>query len=205
MTRDPKPRCILCRHGHSVANAQDVIISAPEAGKNPAWGLSPIGKQQADAAGEELLEKLGQFDPSNFVMYTSPFSRCLETAARVGSHLDVHLHDTERFVVTEALRERYFGELEGTSANNYTSVWEADAKDTEYQPPGDGESVNDVAKRMEDFVKSVEARYEGFMVACVSHGDALSILETVLRGGDLKQHRSCGMGNCEIKCIGPDV
>ena len=188
---------LVRRHGHSVANGEEVIISSLEEGQDPKWGLSTIGSQQSDAAGEELLEKLGQFNPGKLLFVTSPFSRCVETAARVASHVDVHLHD-ERFRKEIALRERYFGEFNGGNTANYANVWAEDEKDTSSKPGG-GESVEDVAHRLRSFVQGeLEEAYKGCHIVLVSHGDSLSILLSILRGGDLRKHRENGMGNCEI-------
>lgn len=191
-----RPICIY-RHGHSLANAEEIIVSRLEEGKDPKWGLSATGHRQAEAAGEALLAQLGTFDPSTFLCFTSPFSRCLETAARAASHLDVHLHDP-RFAQAEELRERFFGAHELTSTSNYELVWADDAKGTHIKPPGDGESVDEVAGRLRAFILEVESKNKGHNVLLVSHGDALSILAAVILGTDLAQHREHGMPNCGI-------
>ena len=49
----------LLRHGRSVANEQDVVISRPENGEQPRWGLTAQGRQQAAAAGQHLLQQMG--------------------------------------------------------------------------------------------------------------------------------------------------
>jgi len=184
-----------------VANAQDLIVSSLEQGTDPNWGLSDIGKIQADQCGEELLEKLGTFNPGKLVIASSPFSRCIETAARVGSHFDIHLHDDERFLRMENLRERFFGSYDKSkSMLSYNAVWKEDEKSAEWCPPDGGESVTAVAQRVREAVQVLEERYaqEGYNIIIVSHGDALSILSCVLRDDDLCQHRKYGTSNCEI-------
>lgn len=186
-----------------MANAQDLIISRLEEGVDPKWGLSDLGRQQADAAGEALLAQLelpGRFDPALFIVYCSPFSRCLETAHRAASHLDIHLHDS-RIVEAPQLRERFFGVHDLTSSSNYPKVWADDVKSTAIRPPGGGESVEDVAERLGKFIDDIEAQHAGYVVLLVSHGDALSILAAQMLGTDMSQHREHGLDNCEIMRI----
>jgi len=186
----------VCSHGHSNANAQDIIISSLDEGCDPKWGLSELGRQQADAAGEDLVESLdGSFDSSLFLVYTSPFSRTVETALQAGRHLEVGFKDS-RWAKAPELAERYFGEHDGKSTAHYSDVWANDEKDIAIKPPGDGESVEDVVKRLKTFIDSIEEQRRGFTILLVSHGDALSILAAVLLGTDLRKHREHGLGNC---------
>ncbi|KAL4519048.1 hypothetical protein Ndes2526B_g00153 [Nannochloris sp. 'desiccata'] len=186
----------LLRHGHSNANAQDVIISSMDEGCDPKWGLSDLGRQQADASGEALVETLdGSFDPDRFLVYTSPFSRTVETALQAGRHLEVGFKDS-RWAKAPELAERYFGEYDQKSTSHYNDVWVNDEKDTAIKPAGGGESVEDVVRRVKAFIDSIEERRRGFTILIVSHGDALSILAAVLLGTDLKKHREHGLGNC---------
>lgn len=185
------------RHGHSRANEADVIISTVEAGCLPEWGLTDLGRQQADAAGEALLAALGVFDPERFLVFTSPFSRATETALQAASHLEVGFKDP-RWQRAAELRERFFGAHEGKGTGHYEDVWAEDGRDVGTAPRGGGESVADVAARLRGFIEGLEARYEGHNILLVSHGDALSVLAAVLLGTDLRQHRDHGLGNCGL-------
>jgi broad specificity phosphatase PhoE len=166
-------------------------------GCDPKWGLSDLGRQQADAAGESLLATLSGsgFDPERFLVYTSPFSRTVETALQAAKHLEVGFKD-KRWAKAPELAERYFGEYDLQSTTHYEAVWAEDAKNTATKPPGGGESINDVVERLKAFIDSIEKQRRGFTILLVSHGDALSILAAYLLGTDLKQHREHGLGNC---------
>jgi broad specificity phosphatase PhoE len=63
---------------------------------------------------------------------------------------------------------------------------------------GGGESVQDVAERMQRLITGLEDAHEGCHVLLVSHGDALSILASVLLGTDLRAHRQHGLPNCGV-------
>lgn len=189
-----------------MANGKDIIVSDVKQGVKPEWGLSDLGAAQAERAGEQLVEMLKHDDSiraENIRIFSSPFSRAYETAARVGSHLDVHLHDP-RLQKADALGERYFGaELEGKPASLYGEVWEADKKDITKRPKGGGESVNDVAGRLEQFLYTVEDEFEDHSIILTSHGDSLSILQSVMAGDDKRKHRQYGMSNCQVCRIDP--
>jgi broad specificity phosphatase PhoE len=181
------------RHGHSKANAIDVIVSDPVTGELPEWGLSELGEEQADAAGAALRARLGVASAAALVR-ASPFSRTRETAARAAAALGAAAH----VELEPALRERFFGAAEGGAATAYESVWAADAADAAARPPGGGESVADVAARLRAFVARTEAAHAGRDVIVVSHGDALSILAAALRGAPLGGHRKYGLANCGV-------
>lgn len=179
-------------------------MSRLEEGIDPRWGLSDLGREQADTTGEALLAALGAFDPDRLLIYTSPFSRTFETAARVASHLGVNLHD-DRLHKADALRERYFGGHELRSTQHYATVWAADEHDSASKPDGDGESVEDVAERLRRLINDIETTHKHFNIVLVSHGDALSILAAVLLGTDLRQHRQHGLPNCGFLRIPTDL
>lgn len=92
------------------------------------------------------------------------------------------------------LRERFFGEFEMQTPSDdlYTTVWNQDAVDPFHQMFG-VESVATVTQRTTGVVRSEEqkAEEEGaetFLIL-VSHGDALQILQTAMRGWSGDQHR----------------
>ena len=196
---------ILVRHGHSKANAQDVIVASLENGVKEAWGLTELGREQA-AGVVDALRAQGCLptDPSTrFAVYSSPFSRALETAQQIAKALGSQDTGTGSCTppairLDEALRERYFGAaLEGKSSDGYRDVWAQDAKDVAVGPPMGGESVLDVAARCAAFVDRVRRDETADVVFLVSHGDTLSILATnVGKLGELAQHRAHGLENC---------
>ena len=88
------------------------------------------------------------------------------------------------------LRERFFGDFEGTSNENYERVWAEDAKDADHTKHN-CESVNSVIDRASEFVCSVESSLDpGHVVLLVAHGDVCQILETAFLGIDGASHRT---------------
>jgi broad specificity phosphatase PhoE len=188
---------MYCRHGHSRANADGIIVSSLDQGKEKLWGLSDLGKSQAEEAGRTLLASL----QPNLVIIASPFSRTVETAEWMQRGASI-VNATDP-LTDEDLRERYFGSYDGDSTDSYALVWNEDVKDANAEPPGGGESVFQVAQRVMRFVKSIETHYSDHNIVVVSHGDALSILAAVMLGSDLRQHRQHGLPNCGWLRIDP--
>jgi probable phosphoglycerate mutase len=165
------------RHGQSKANEAGVIISRTESDRSGDWGLSDLGRRQALAAAE------GCGLPADTVICSSDFSRARQTAEIMRAHLG-----TPEVTVTRALRERCFGDLEGTSASNYARVWAADEAGT--GAAGDGvEPAAAVLDRTTALVAALEQRYAGRDILLVSHGDTLQILQAGFLRLDPAAHR----------------
>ena len=165
---------LLMRHGHSEANRQRCIVSAPARGID-GFGLSALGQAQLD----ELLNDWPLAVPSRIVH--SDFLRTTQTAARVAQRFGVEMQDEVR------LRERYFGELESEGDHRYGEVWALDAEDASHRGHG-VESLASVAARMLALLGELESRYRGETLLLVGHGDPLQILLAEL-AGDVRRHR----------------
>ncbi|MCL5426894.1 MAG: histidine phosphatase family protein, partial [Gammaproteobacteria bacterium] len=149
-------RYLLMRHGHSQANQQGVIVSAPERGVN-AFGLSEIGEQQL----AQLVADWPWPVPTRVVH--SDFLRTSQTATRVAAKFAlVPSVDTR-------LRERHFGELEGQGDDRYPGVWAMDAEDAEHTNR-QVEALSAVAGRMRAVIEEWEQKVSGETIVLVSHG-----------------------------------
>lgn len=168
-------RYLLMRHGHSQANQQGVIVSAPERGVEN-FGLSAHGEQQ-------LAQVVASWRwPAPTRVVHSDFLRTTQTAARVAVKFGlVPSVDTR-------LRERHFGELEGQGDEHYPSVWALDAEDAKHRRY-QVEAVSAVASRMRAVIEEWEQQVSGETIMLVSHGDPLQILLTALANKPLTQHR----------------
>lgn len=196
------------RHGQSRANVAGIIVSGIESDRRGDWGLSELGRQQvlAAAAGCGL--------PPDTLICSSDFSRARQTAEIVRARLGA-----PPVVVAAALRERSFGDLEGTATGNYARVWAAD--EAGIRDPGTGETataadpgsadpggadpggadpgradtgggvepVTAVLDRVTGLVADLERRYAGRDILLVSHGDTLQILQAGFLRMDPAAHR----------------
>ena len=107
----------------------------------------------------------------------------------------------------KALRERWFGELDGGADTRYAEVWEADARDAGSEAFG-AESVLSVRNRTVEFVRwldgalPVPASDPGlrYNVMLCAHGDVLQILQTAFKRADPRKHRSFEhLENAEVR------
>ena len=196
------------RHGQSKANVAGVIVSGIENDRRGDWGLSERGRDQVLAA----VRDCGL--PPDTLICSSDFARARQTAEIVRERLGA-----PPVVVAAALRERCFGDLEGSATANYTGVWTADeagpdeAGPDEAGPATDGgaagtwsagtssggdaggnadhgvESAAAVLDRMTALVADLERRYAGRDILLVSHGDPLQILQAGFLRMDPAAHR----------------
>ena len=168
-------RFSIMRHGQSKANARGIIVSRIENDQRDDFGLTELGRQQVLAA----AQRCGL--PAVTVICSSDFSRARQTAEIVRACLGA-----AEVVIAEALRERCFGDWEGTSTANYTRVWAAD----EASADGNVEPAAAVLDRTTAFIVELEGRYSGRDILLVSHGDTLQILQAGFLRMDPSRHRS---------------
>lgn len=169
-------RYFLMRHGESHANKLGIIVSAPEIGVNE-FGLTGNGTEQVvETAVNTRLD-------SKTIIYCSDFCRTRETAEVFSKVLDV-----KTIVPTEALRERHFGDWDGSGTENYARIWQADETQAA-QEMFKVEHVNSVAKRALTLVDQLESTYQNETLLLVSHGDTLQILMTAFSGACPSTHR----------------
>ena len=171
-------RFSVMRHGQSKANVAGIIVSRIENDRRGDYGLSELGRQQALAAAR------GCGLPGDTVICSSDFSRARQTGEIVRAYLGA-----PEVVLAEALRERCFGEWEGSPADNYARVWAAD-ETSPGQADGNVEPVTAVLDRTTAFIVDLERRYSGRDILLVSHGDPLRILQAGFLRMNPSRHRS---------------
>jgi broad specificity phosphatase PhoE len=177
-------RFSVMRHGQSKANAAGIIVSRIDNDRRGDYGLSEAGRQQVlAAAGDCGL-------PASTVICSSDFSRARQTADIVRACLGAPEVVIEPGVIIErALRERYFGDWEGSTTGNYARVWAADEANAG-QTADNVEPVSAVLDRATALIADLERRYSGRDILLVSHGDTLQILQAGFLRTDPSRHRS---------------
>lgn len=170
------------RHGHSRANAEGIIVSRVETDAGGDYGLTEQGREQVRAAARAWAPPAGPLGNGTLI-YASDFARALQTAQIMREHLR-----SADVVGAPALRERYFGRWDGTSAANYQAVWAADEAGAGHA--GDGvEPADAVLDRATALVRDLERRQSGQVILLVSHGDTLQILQAGFARMDAGAHR----------------
>jgi len=193
------------RHGQSKANLRGVIISRIEADASGDYGLTELGREQVRAAalpyplrsrrGLPCLPPAGSPPassleagtppsgalPAGALVFSSDFARAAQTADIMRARLAA-----PDVVIAPALRERCFGDWDGTPTANYRKVWAAD----EAGHADDGvEPAFAVLDRVTAFIVDLEGQHSRRDILLVSHGDTLQILQAGFARIDPARHR----------------
>lgn len=169
-------RYYLMRHGESLANVADKIISLPENGVE-GYGLSELGHRQARESA------LASGLTSATVVVASDFLRARQTAENACAALGI-----AGFELHPGLRERVFAELEGQSGQEYHRVWALDDHDHSHSSFG-AESPVALVARLRAVLEELEQAHSGQTILLVSHGDPLRFLQLAVAGRPLTEHQ----------------
>lgn len=174
-------RYFALRHGRSKAQEAGIIVSAPLEGAKEQYALSAHGEGEVWDLRKSFAA--AALFGEDVAIYSSPFSRAIQTAAIVKTLLCA----TRNITVDARLRERFFGDWEGTSTKNYRITWEKDQVDPAHTDGG-VESAVAVQARMVSLIAEIEKRCARKAVLLVSHGDPLIMLQAAFEGAPLSSY-----------------
>lgn len=161
---------ITIQHTQSIHHTNGMIGSWTD------WDLSELGIKQANNIGRNLSKELAD---KKYVMYSSDLLRAKNTAKIIGKHLGI----TPIFV-TE-LRERNLGKCVGKSVQWLKENIEKQEKSIDDKMFSDAESRRDEWNRLLLFFNELMTNeYENIII--VSHGDLLSVFNTMWLGMDIE-------------------
>lgn len=193
MSPVPPNQYYALRHGISLANEQNIIISHPENGV-PGWGLSERGEAECRRLLAPAQVRGAPFTAADAVVYTSDFRRAAQTAT-----IFCELNGLAPPTVDGRLRERHFGDLEKGSAAGYELVWQRDVDDDSHDFQG-CESISRLSLRLRDLLDDLDTRWRGKRIVLVSHGDPLQVIQALLLGMRCNEHRTFPpLGNAELR------
>ena len=129
-------RFLVMRHGQSLANLANIIVSDPARGIYD-YGLSEAGRAQVERSVESV-----SFLDADVRVLCSDFRRARESAEIVHRLLAC----TTPLQTDKRLRERHFGRLDMGPDTAYPEVWRSDEQNPDSQPHG-AESANRVMAR----------------------------------------------------------
>lgn len=154
---------LVVRHAE-VHNPERVLY-----GRLPAFRLSDYGRQQAARVAAFLASR------PIVAVYSSPLLRARQTAATIARY-----HPQAARIVSALLHETGTG----WHGQPFTSFKPGFSAYEQPHGPHD-ESIDDVRARMVTFVERARQRHAGACIACVSHGDPITILRLALSGRPL--------------------
>jgi len=183
-----KNKYYILRHGEALSNVKGFVSSWPEKVDNP---LTERGFEQAKTAGENLLKE------NINLIFSSDLSRAKQTAETVGDILKIKPEYDER------LREIDFGIFSGKPVTDFMGHFKSRNERINGKAP-EGESYEDVLKRMEGFLKDMESKYKDKKILVVSHQAPLFILEGVFKEYSLEESVNFFtdeklLSNCELR------
>lgn len=203
-----KNRYFIMRHGYSLANDNNLIVSLPENGiptsggpTGEGYALHERGKRQVYESATRLSDYL--FPASStpllaetpVVIYCSPFVRTRQTAEILRSVLvstsSLSGPDIAAPEPNIELRERGYGDFELQSDSNYEICWEEDASESHGENSKYHiESPRSVAERAAALISEIDSKHEGKTIIMVAHGDICQIIQTLFTDGtEPWQHR----------------
>ncbi|AQK57263.1 Phosphoglycerate mutase-like protein 4-like [Zea mays] len=164
----PSTEVVVVRHGETAWNASRVVQGQmdPE--------LNEAGRRQAVVVARRLSR-----EAKPAAVYSSDLRRAAETAETIARACGV-----SNVVLTEALRERHMGYLQGLrwdaavdkspDSLHIVKVIEGSDPDSRNQElPGGGESLNQLNERCVCFLNKIAQEHAGERVVVVSHGAAI--------------------------------
>jgi 2,3-bisphosphoglycerate-dependent phosphoglycerate mutase len=166
---------VLVRHGQSEWNLKNLFTGW----RDP--GLSPLGHEEAKAAGARINARGLKFD----IAYTSVLTRAQKTCEYI---LDAVGQSSLTTIKNQALNERDYGELSGLNKDNARAKWGEEQvhvwrRSYDVPPPG-GESLKDTGARVWPYylheIQPHVLRGETVLVA--AHGNSLRALIMALDG-----------------------
>jgi broad specificity phosphatase PhoE len=176
---------ILVRHGETEHNV---------AGIAQGWNdsaLSARGTQQVRA----LAERIASMQPTS--IFSSPLQRALTTATTIGAAcgLEVQTLDDLREMNYGAWENRNFLEAREEYAAEYER-WFSDPD----APCPEGESHNDVLRRMQRAIAAIEESANGApaRVVVVTHGTAIRVGATIFLSAPVMSSRHLAQDNAAL-------
>jgi broad specificity phosphatase PhoE len=185
----------LVRHGVTEWNVQRRFQGQMEV------PLSGEGFVQAAAVASWLAGQPVRFS----AIYTSDLLRAMQTAQEIGARLRIQPEPVA------ALREIHCGEWQGLSVEAVEEHYPGSLDEwrnhvDSFTLPG-GESIPEVQQRTFDFYRRAVKQHEGEAIIFVSHGAALSALQTSAYGWDLRETWGLGktrLGNTGVTVLSVD-
>jgi len=170
---------VLVRHGQSEGNVinhrlkagEDIVVPGYRERHESLLRLSPLGVEQARAAGSWVLKNVIEPADYNFRLMTSPYNRAMETAVEMGI--------SDLWEPRLELREREWAEAAYLSPEERREAFERNEQLRQmsyyfWPPPGGGESVaRMVDNRIKANLGTLYREDAGAGAIMVTHGETM--------------------------------
>ena len=148
-------KIILLRHGESRDNIKKLLSGRSDP------DLTPFGNKQAKKASRFIKKRFAPVD----IIFTSPLKRAYSTAQSISKQLKIPIQEDELLIETN------FGSWEGSGKSVLSKKpgWDTYTKDPFHFNFPDGESPQDVKKRVLDFKEKLSKDNGWNSAVIVSH------------------------------------
>lgn len=138
-------------------------------GRLPGFGLSPIGKKQILKTARLLIEN--KID----VICSSPLLRTKESAGIIGNVLNLPINYSDDLLEIKSSMQGKFTDYIYSYSPNFNLF---------ASPTNNiiGETIEDVAQRMQKFIFEVIKNHAGKNIVAVTHGDPIMIVKAQTKG-----------------------
>lgn len=182
-------RLCLIRHGETTWNAERRLQGHTDI------PLNAKGELQARQMAQALKNAKITFD----VLYTSDLKRAADTADAIVQLFAVKAQ------VDSTLRERHFGALQGLAISEAPllrpDIWPAHiSRDLDHELEG-GESIQQLALRVQTFLDRIQKQYAGKTILVVSHGGTLDMIYRIASKQSLSTERVASVPNASLNWI----
>ena len=171
---------VIVRHGQTEWNTQF---------RWQGWKDSPLTEEGRKQAREAALIAARYGKPD--CIYSSDSGRAVETSGIIADSLGIR--GMVPIVVSNCLRERYYGSHEGLDAKEIEEKYPgtrfrpgADTREL-YRPPGGGESYQEARIRLNALLSRVLEHHEGKTVMMVTHSGIVRLFDSLARGVCLEE------------------
>lgn len=162
----------ILRHGDTTYQIKKERFVYPALPQNMKIRLSDKGKKQIKIVAKRLKKEAID------LIFSSDFLRTKKTARIVVKEINI-----KKVNFDKRLRDINLGVYHGKQKTDYYRDFPIiDSKKRFNIKPKEGESWNDVKKRLLNFLKEVENKYQGKKILIVSHGDPLWLFEGTVKG-----------------------
>ena len=156
----------ILRHGEAYSNRENYVSSWPEKKKN---SFTKKGEKQIKKIIPGLKKEKIDF------IFSSDLTRCQETAEMVAKKINL------KVIFDKRLREINTGIFNGKSIKEWNGYFAVKAEKFTKRAP-EAENRRDVKKRMMDFIREIDKKYQNKNILIVSHEDPLLVLQGTING-----------------------
>ncbi len=165
----------VMRHGWAESNGKNWVSSKVE--NSHKYPLTEKGRKEVLLTAEKLKDK--KID----MIFYSEFERTKQTAFLVAGKIGLNKN---KIISDKRLIELNVGYFEGKLISDYHNYFNS-LEEKFYKNPPEGENLNELKKRMGEFIYDIDVKYKNKNILIVSHEYPIWMLFSVVSGFNEKQ------------------